>query len=165
MNKSTCFNILSTLASAQFVTKHPRFAVYRLGPRLIELGAASRSSLSGHHQLRELVHRLVDEIELTCLIGQPLADNSGVVVVDRVVRSARTSSQRPSVTYYPLSGPAMGRAVLAARDEHETLDLGRFMRMFEPGEEDSFLESLARSAGRVTRLALARGIPTSTPSR
>jgi DNA-binding IclR family transcriptional regulator len=142
MNKSTCFNILLTLASAQLVSKHPRFPVYGLGPRLIELGAASRSRLSGHQQLREQVRRLVDDIELTCLIGQPLADNSGVVVVDRVVPERAGALSAPVGHVYPLSGPAMGHAVLAARDQHEALELGRQLRMFPIGGEEDFLSAL-----------------------
>jgi DNA-binding IclR family transcriptional regulator len=152
MNKSTCFNILIALATAQVVTKDSRHAVYRLGPRLVEWGNASRRQFSSRTALREEVQALVADIGLTCLIGQVLADHRGVVVVDRVEPQRASVSTLPVGSVVPLSGPAMGRAVLAFLDEPEALAAARAAGLLAAGGEQDLLDDLAavRAAGYAT---------------
>lgn len=149
INKSTCFNILATLARYQAVAKHPRYAVYRAGPKLIELGRAARRSLAEGSDLHERVTRLVAEVGLTCVIGQALADDSGVVIVDRVVPHLPDVRVLPVGRVVPLTTPAIGRAVLASRDESDAIELARRLGIFTPGDEAEFARQLdsVREAG------------------
>src|SRR3546814_17783670 len=58
LSKSSCFNILSTLASGQFVVKDSQRATYRLGPKLVEIGTASRRNFSRRSFYRRQVRPL-----------------------------------------------------------------------------------------------------------
>ncbi len=121
MNKSTCFGILNTLMSFQVLSKHPRYAIYRLGPRLVEWGTASRRQFSRQTIIHEKVEALVADIKLTCLIGQVLADGHGIVVVDRVEPARQDVSTLPVGYVVPMSGPAMGGIVLAYMDDSDAV--------------------------------------------
>ena len=121
MNKSTCFGVLNTLMSFQVLSKHPRYAIYRLGPRLVEWGTASRRQFSRQTIIHEKVEALVADIKLTCLIGQVLADGHGIVVVDRVEPARNDVSTLPVGYVVPMSGPAMGGIVLAYMDDSDAL--------------------------------------------
>lgn len=154
INKSTCFNILATLQANQVVTKHPRYAVYCLGPKLIELGTVSRRSMAQGSQLHEHITNLAHDLGLTCLIGQVLADGSGIVIIDRVVPYRSEVSVLPVGHVVPMSGPAMGRAVLASRDDPDDLEFARSLGMLPSGDESVFIDQLdaIRRAGYATSI-------------
>jgi DNA-binding IclR family transcriptional regulator len=142
INKSTCFNILAALAAAQLVSKHARYAAYRLGPRLIELGAAARRNISRHAAMREQVRRLVDDVGLTCVVGQVLADSSGIVIVDRLLPQRPDACSAPIGHIYPMSAPAMGLVVLAGRDEAQALDLARSNQLLKADGGKDFVAQM-----------------------
>jgi DNA-binding IclR family transcriptional regulator len=121
INKSTCFNILRTLADESIVIKDSRYPVYRLGPRLIELGTASRRNFSHRGQIAEVVRPLVESLGLTCLIAQALPADRGAIVVDRIVPRGKAALTAPIGHVYPLTVPAIGRVILAARDIEDVL--------------------------------------------
>jgi DNA-binding IclR family transcriptional regulator len=125
INKSTCFNILSTLVENQVVSKHPRFHIYRLGPRLVEWGRASRRQFAVRSTLRESIGRFVDELSLTCLVAQTLADNRGIVIFDRVVPTRPDVLTVPIGHVFPLSSRPMGRLVLSSYEDEEAISVGR----------------------------------------
>lgn len=133
INKSTCFNILLTLAEESLVIKDSRFPVYRLGPRLIELGTASRRNFSHRVQIAEVVRPLVESLGLTCLIAQALPAERGAVVVDRIVPRGKSVLTAPIGHVYPLSGPAIGRVILATR---EVEDVHAYCASVNASEED-----------------------------
>lgn len=152
INKSTCFNILSTLVENQVVSKHPRFHIYRLGPRLVEWGRASRTQFAVRTGLRDAIGQFVSEVGAACLVGQALADNRGIVVFDRMVPGFEHNVPgRPGVLtpqigeVYPLSTPAMGKLILSAyEDEHEAERVARQLGVLAiDGETDHFLVELA----------------------
>lgn len=118
MNKSTCFNILQTLTSSSIVVKDARYPVYRLGPKLVELGTASRRNANHGDVVKRRIRPLVDRLGITCLLGQPLPSYGGIVVVDRLVPRREGVLSAPIGHVYPVTAPAMGRAVIA----HEELD-------------------------------------------
>lgn len=121
MNKSTCYNILQTLAGESMVVKDSRFPVYRLGPRLVELGTASRRQLSHRDQVGEAVRPLVEAAGLTCAIAVPLPGDRGTIIVDRVI-PRRADAMSVAIGYVAsITAPAMGRVVLATRDIDEVL--------------------------------------------
>jgi IclR family transcriptional regulator, KDG regulon repressor len=142
MNKSTCFDILKTLTAFQVLTKHPRYAIYRLGPLLVQWGMASRRQLSGRTHIRESLRTLVSEVGLVCLVAQILAEEHGIVVVDRV-EPARVDALTIPVGYVvPLSAPAMGRVVLSYMDEPEALRIARRLNMINGSQDSAFLDQL-----------------------
>lgn len=144
MNKSTCFDILKTLTAFQVLTKHPRYAIYRLGPLLVQWGMASRRQLSGRTHIRESVRTLVSDIGLICLVAQVLADEHGIVVVDRVEPARADALTIPVGYVVPLSAPAMGRIVLSYMDEPEALKTARRLNMINGSQESDFLNQLHR---------------------
>jgi DNA-binding IclR family transcriptional regulator len=121
INKSTCFNILRALADEAIVIKDARFPIYRLGPRLVELGTASRRNFSQLRQIMDLIRPLVEDIGVTCIIAQPIPGDRGFVVLDRVVPRGADVLTVPIGHSYPLTSPAMGRAFLGARDLDEVI--------------------------------------------
>lgn len=152
MNKSTCFGILNTLMSYQVLSKHPRYAIYRLGPRLVEWGTASRRQFSRQTIIHEKVGALVADIKLTCLIGQVLADGHGIVVVDRVEPARADVSTLPVGYVVPMSGPAMGRIVLSFMDDSEAIREANRNGLIRNGKTAEFLAALhsIRSRGYST---------------
>ena len=152
MNKSTCFGILNTLMAFQVLSKHPRYAIYRLGPRLVEWGTASRRQFSRQTIIHEKVGALVADIKLTCLIGQVLADGQGIVVVDRVEPARADVSTLPVGYVVPMSGPAMGRIVLSYMDDSDAIREANRHGLIRQGKTSEYLASLhaTRSKGYAT---------------
>lgn len=121
MNKSTCFNILKTLMQESAVIRNSNYPAYRLGPRLVELGTASRRNFSRREQIGVMVRPLVESTGITCLISQPLPADRGAIVIDRVIPRGRDAVTAPIGQVYPITAPAMGRVLLAVRDIEEVL--------------------------------------------
>lgn len=129
LNKSTCYNILRTLTESSMVVRDARFPVYRLGPKLVELGTASRRNYSYRSQVKREVEPLVQQYGLACLIAQLLPNDAGIVVVDRVTPSGDGVVAAPVGHVYPMTAPAMGRAVLATRPFDEVVQLEAVLAM------------------------------------
>jgi IclR family transcriptional regulator, KDG regulon repressor len=173
INKSTCFNILTTLVENQVLSKHPRFHIYRLGPRLVEWGRASRTQFAVRSGLREALAEFAEELSTAVLVGQVLGDSRGVVVFDRMIppRPGAIAPQHGEVfpgvmtpqigEVFPLSNPAMGRLVLAAyEDEHEAERAARQVGLLPvDAEADGFLETLAAIRRQGYSAAAGKGQP------
>jgi DNA-binding IclR family transcriptional regulator len=162
INKSTCFNILTTLVENQVVSKHPRFHIYRLGPRLVEWGRASRTQFAVRSGLRDALGAFAAEISAACLVGQVLGDNRGVVVFDRMIPS-RPGVMTPQIgEVFPLSSPALGNLVLSAwEDEHEAERVARQVGLLAvDGDSAEFAATLAE----IRRIGYAYGIGRAQPS-
>jgi len=125
VNKSTCFNVLQTLARFGLVVRIGDSALYRLGPKLVDLGTAVRRNLSYRAQLREHLGTLAVEAGVGCVVGQMLGDNSGYVIMDRIAPPVEDGVAPPVGFTYPITAPAIGRAALSCLDEEEALDLVR----------------------------------------
>lgn len=125
LSKSSCFNILATMLRHGAVEKRGASAAWHLGPKLVELGTTTRRGYSGRSGVRAVLQTLVDEVRLICLVGQVLGDHAGIVVLDRVYprKHGPEAVNVPIGEVYPLTAPAMGRAVLAAYDDEEVRDL------------------------------------------
>lgn len=115
LNKSTCFNILKALQHAGVVARDSRAPLYRLGPKLIDLGTASRRNFSYRVLVARELQPLVDKFDVTCLIAQLLPNDAGMVVTDRIIPDLAGALSAPVGQVHPLTVPAMGRAVLATR--------------------------------------------------
>lgn len=124
LNKSTCFNILLTLQHFGLVVKSSGEARYRLGPKLVELGAAARRNLSSRSPLRRAMRDLADETGIGCVLAQVLGDGRSFVIVDRVGPRMAEDGVAPAIgKVYPLTAPAIGRAALARLDAEEALEI------------------------------------------
>ena len=125
VNKSSCFNVLLTLAHFGVVSKPPGQAKYQLGPRLAELGGAARRQYSQRDVLRRHFEDLVVETRLVCVIGQPLGDEGSFVIIDQIAPpGVKSRSPAPPVgTVVPMTGPALGRALLSACDEEDAISI------------------------------------------
>lgn len=157
MNKSTCFNILLTLAHYGVVAKLPGLAKYQLGPRLAELGGALRRQYGHRGLLRRHLEGLVAETQLVCVIGQVLGDESSFVIIDQIAPpGVRSRSPAPNIgAVFPLTGPAMGRALLSCLDEDDAISIVRSLGAAKkPAEEADWRAQLRkiRSAGYATSL-------------
>lgn len=151
-NKSTCFNILLTLAHFGVVVKLPGSAHYQLGPRLAELGGAFRRRYDYRDLLRRQFAELVAETQLVCVIGQILGDESSFVIIDQIAPAgSRSRDPAPPVgTVFPLTGPAMGGALLSCFDDDDAIEIVRNLSpQMKPADEAAWRARLCeiRRAG------------------
>jgi DNA-binding IclR family transcriptional regulator len=126
LSKSSCFNILHSLVQLSAVRKDQYPPRYRLGARLIELGHASRRNQSYRELIHAEVRELVDEFSVTCIVAQPIGDQDGIVVIDRVLPNGRGNADivaPPVGQLFALSAPALGGALLATKSDHELAEL------------------------------------------
>jgi IclR family acetate operon transcriptional repressor len=120
ISKSSCFNILTTMLRLGAVERRGGAVTWHLGPKLVELGTATRRGYSGRTAVRGALQALVDSEQLLCLVGQVLGGRAGIVVLDRVYPHSRGEwINVPIGEVYPLTAPAMGRAVLATFEEED----------------------------------------------
>ncbi len=155
INKSTCFNILATLAHHGAVTRLPGQTKYQLGPKLAELGAAARRHYGQRDQLRRQLEGLVTATGLVCVIGQALGDGTSFVIIDQIAPvGVKSRSPAPPVgSVFPLTGPAMGRALLSCFDEEDAVDIVRHLiPALKRAEENTWRRQLReiRLAGYAT---------------
>jgi DNA-binding IclR family transcriptional regulator len=146
ISKSSCFKILETMARHEAVTKQPQTAAWRLGSRLVELGAATRHSYPSRDIMRSFIQPIVDEYGVACVIGQVLADDSGIVLVDRLVPRNRPARVilLPIGQIFGFTTPALGRAILAMRSDEEALALAAAQGGFtRPEARAELLQRLA----------------------
>jgi IclR family acetate operon transcriptional repressor len=144
LNKSTCFNILKALTQSGIVVRDARFPIYRLGPKLIELGTASRRNYSYRALVKREVAPLVERYQLACLLAQLLPNDAGIVITDRIMPSRTDVMTAPIGQVYPLSVPAMGRAVLADRPFSEVVKLADVLSLTEGDALQRLQEDLAQ---------------------
>lgn len=133
LNKSTCFNILKSLIQSGVVVRDARFPIYRLGPKLVELGTASRRNYSYRALVKRALTPLVNEYEIACLLAQLLPHDAGIVVTDRIMPSRKDVLTAPIGHVYPLSVPAMGRIVLATRPFSDIVHLNDLRTLSKNG--------------------------------
>jgi DNA-binding IclR family transcriptional regulator len=154
LNRSTCFNILKTLQRFGVVVRDSRFPIYRLGPKLVELGTASRRSYSYRDLVKREASRIVEKFGVTCLMAQLLPNDAGIVVIDRIVAQREGALTAGIGQVHPLTVPAMGRAVLAARPFAAVVGLMDVMSVGNGDELAKFSEQLEeiRDRGFATSL-------------
>lgn len=85
--KSTVLRLLSVLQQHRFVDKELRSGDYRLGLKLVELGASASSQMGFVERARPHLSRLLDAIGETVFLS--VLDGTEVLAVDRI-ESART---------------------------------------------------------------------------
>jgi DNA-binding IclR family transcriptional regulator len=145
MNKSTCFNVLTALLDGQMIVKDAQHATYRLGPRLIEFGTASRRNFSGRSVYHQVLQPIADQSGFGCIVGQPLGDLSGIVVIDSILPGdVSKGTVTPPIGFrYAITTPAMGRAVMAYLGDEDACDTLRRLGLDIPGGKEKFCAQLA----------------------
>lgn len=121
LNKSTCFNILKALSGHDLVAYDEGTRKYGLGSALIELGGAASIATSRATVAKPFLQDLIEELKLTCLLGQRFQDR--VIIVDRVEAQDAFRITIPIGQALPLGQGAMGRCFLAYLPE---VDLDHF---------------------------------------
>lgn len=141
LNVSTCFNILKTLEDGLVISFDRTQKTYKLGLRLVELGALVDARSQAAQLVLEEARRVADTVGLSCfLMGQ---DHESFVVLDRVEsrKPIRVTIDRGA--RFPITGAVAAKAWFAwsssdtVRDvigrhglEHHTersiTDIGRF---------------------------------------
>jgi DNA-binding IclR family transcriptional regulator len=145
INKSTCFNILATLAHFGVVSRLPGMPRYQLGPKLAELGAAVRKNFWHRDLLRAHFERLVAETQLLCVIGQMLGNEESFVIIDQIAPAGHKAKipAHPVGTVLPLTGAAMGRALLSCLDEEDAIVIARSSStVVKPGHDKAWRAKL-----------------------
>lgn len=129
VSKSSCFNILLTLSHFGMVSKLPGGAQYQLGPRLAQLAGAARRQYSHREVLQRHFGDLAAQTQLVCVVGQPLGDDTSFVIIDQIAPPGlRLRNMAPPVgAVVPLTGPALGRALLSGMDDIEAVQIIRHM--------------------------------------
>lgn len=159
VSKSSCFNILATLSQFGMLSKLPGGAQYQLGPRLAALAGAARRQYSYREVLQRHFGDLAAETHLVCVVGQPLGDDTSFVIIDQIVPPGfRLRNLAPRVgTVVPLSGPALGRALLSGMDDLEALQIIRHMiPNFSMADETEFKRELREVRERGYAVSLER---------
>jgi DNA-binding IclR family transcriptional regulator len=111
LNKSTCFNILRSLARHGLLAYDGATKKYGLGSALIALGGAASVAASRADVAKPFLQDLFDELRLTCLLGQRFQDQ--VIIVDRVEAQDAFRITIPIGQALPLGQGALGRCFLA----------------------------------------------------
>jgi len=145
INKSTCFNILATLSHFGVVTRLPGIAKYQLGPKLAELGSAVRKHFWHRDLLRTHFERLVADTRLLCVIGQMLGNEESFVIIDQIAPIGQKAKipAHPVGTVLPLTGAAMGRALLSCLDEEDAIAITRSLSAsVKPGHDKTWRTKL-----------------------
>jgi len=145
LNKSTCYNILLTLGHFGAVTRSVDSAKYQLGPKLAELGGAVRRHFWQRDLLRRYFETLIAESQLVCLVGQVLGDERSFVIIDQIMPpgSNVASPAQPVGTVYPLTGAALGCAILSCYDEDDAIAIARSFNVAQkPAEERAWRQQL-----------------------
>lgn len=155
--RSSSLNILRTLEAHGFVRFDPESKKFSLGWALVELGARASQQLSHLEVVRPYLHLLEHALDLTCVLGQRLADQA--IITDKVESARDVVPTAPVGQLYPLSAGALGKAMLAFQEEEEILSYVRFMGLpsfteFSITRADDLLRELVD----VRRLAYAISI-------
>ena len=101
ITKATCHALLLTLTEAGYLIRHPKTKTFRLGPALVELGEAARSSFPtiqrGHAELDRLSRITSYPCLATVVVDDDLliVDRTGPIGPDRSVLSGRRIPFQP----------------------------------------------------------------------
>lgn len=121
--KSTVYRLLQTLAGRDYVVQDPATGRYRLGLRLLELGAIVSDHLTIRTVTQPHLQRLMEETKETVHLG--LLEGREVVYADKI-ESPQTIRMYSRVgRQSPLHCTALGKALLAYQPEQALQDLLR----------------------------------------
>lgn len=154
-NKTTTYRLLQTLVAAGWLTRSGAGG-YRLGSRLLVLGAIARADLDLRQEALPFMHRLADELGDTAFLMVPGPD--GAVIIETVVGAnpVQVNGLTPGAVlpYHVAAGPialaafsreAGARALAAERrrfTERTTTDLDDLEAKFSQARRQGHVLSL-----------------------
>lgn len=96
LNKATAHALLATLTEEQYVLRDPDSLAYSLGPALIAVGAAARTTYPAARLAEGPMQQLSDDLDLSCIASQALVrDDVDGAAGDEIVILAATGTRRP----------------------------------------------------------------------
>jgi DNA-binding IclR family transcriptional regulator len=116
LSKSTARRLLLTLERLGLVTAEPATALYRLGARCLELGAAAQAAIDLRSRALPVMRRLVDEVGESAYLMIPRGPEAICVEIVEARRGPRVLFTEVG-TAFPLHAGAAPRALLAAVPE------------------------------------------------
>ncbi len=115
INKSTAFYILRSLAALQVVDYDERMRTYRLGPALLELGAAASGQYGELALARRYLAELLERLQATIVIYRRVGLEE-ISLLDKLERPNRVRITLQPGERIPIQGGSFGRAFLAYED-------------------------------------------------
>lgn len=169
LNKSTAFNILSTLVELGFLTITPEERHYRLGPRLFQLANAFQSpfqlaSIAGPY-LYALRDATGESVSLHVRSGWDRVCIDQAQSLQSIVRVLELGRRRPlyagAAGHVLLSGlddarikAYLGKVQLEALTPHTTIDAGKLLERIAGVREAGYAEAHEESELGVSALAV-----------
>ena len=164
-NKTTAYRLLQTLVSIEWLIRS-KSGGYRLGPKLLVLGAIARADLDLRNEALPYMQKLADEFGDTAFLMVP--GQHGAVTVETVVGQNPVRVHGLTVGSGCPHHVAAGPVVLAAFSSaiEAAVLAGERTRFTRPARRPSQRSgrSSPRSERRVTPLAWRTTSPTSPPS-
>ena len=117
LSRTTCFRLLQTMQSLNFVERDPYSKGYRIGARSISIGAAALRNLSFRSVALPFMQDLRKETEETVILA--VLDGNEIVVVEQVEGTYILSARLPVGSRAPVHCTATGKAILAYLPEPE----------------------------------------------
>lgn len=121
LSKSTCFSLLRTMSRLSLIELDSERRVYRLGLRLVELGASASDQLSYLRVVKRYLADLAADVDATFVIYRRL-DQDNVSIVDKLERLHQVRISVPVGTVMPIQGGSFGRCFMAY-DDPQLVDL------------------------------------------
>ncbi len=90
--KATAHRLLATLVQTDFLVQEPESGVYRLGPKLMVLGAVARSQVNYLDKAEPILRELVRDIEETVNVASLDGDHHVCTLVVEPERSVRVTT-------------------------------------------------------------------------
>ncbi len=92
LNKATAHALLATLVDEGYVIRHPESLAYSLGPALVAIGAAARTTYPAARLAERPMQELSDDLDMSCIASQALTRDDGD---DEIVILAAAGTRRP----------------------------------------------------------------------
>jgi DNA-binding IclR family transcriptional regulator len=149
--KSSTFEILSTLETEGIVEKDSDRSLYRLGPRLFELGFKAQAELEIRRVALPVMKSLNEQLDET--IHLTVLDNREVLYIDCLESTKRLRTYSVIGVRAPLTCTAVGKAILAhlEADEVDEILRAKGLPVFTDrtlGSRDALLEDLREVRSR-----------------
>jgi len=116
INKTTCFRLLQTMKSLNFVEQSPYSKKYKLGPRNISIGTAALNRQSVRDLALPYMNRLRAETDES--VNLSILDGDEIVFIERIEGSFIVNSNLRVGSRLPVHCSSMGKAMLAYLPAH-----------------------------------------------
>ena len=154
INKTTAYRLVTTLKSMDFLIQDEKTKLYRLGPRVIQIGFEAVESLElrqfAFHHMENIAVATEETVELGILEG------SDLVVIERIPSPKYLPTYLRVGTRLPVHCTSMGKAILAFMEEKEKEKLLNGIKL-EPWTKYSICnkDELKKNLARIRKVGYA----------